>query len=174
MWLLSLTHRLAVGRQQGTSGAQVATCRADWDHADGPGSDLDAPCGAPASHEGGRMERLGGVRSWLVSVVMGLALAALPVLAFAQTDDGSGAAALFGSAFSCICGLIVLAIYVAIAYWIYTDAKKRGNPNAVIWAIVGFVLGLIGLLLYVLIGRNQGTSAPPPAGPTGPSTTARY
>jgi hypothetical protein len=44
----------------------------------------------------------------------------------------------------------------------------------VIWAIVGVVLGLIGLLLYVLIGRNQGTSAPPPAGPTGPSTTARY
>jgi hypothetical protein len=120
------------------------------------------------------MERVGITRARLVSLVMGLALAALPVLAFAQTDDGSGAAAAAALGINCVCGLIGLAIAAAIAYWIYTDAKKRGNPNAVIWAIVGFFLGLIGLLLYVLIGRNQGTATPPPGGPSGPSTTARY
>ncbi len=120
------------------------------------------------------MERLGVVRSRLMGLVMGLALAALPVLAFAQTDDGSGAAAAAALGINCVCGLFGLAIAVGIAYWVYNDAKKRGNPNAMIWAIVGFFLGLIGLLLYVLIGRNQGTSTPPPAGPSGPSTTARY
>ncbi len=121
------------------------------------------------------MERIGIHRSRLMGLVLGLMLAALPVLAFAQTsgDDGSGIAALIGGGFSCVCGLIALVLYIVIAYWIYNDAKKRGNPNAVIWAVVGFILGLIGLLLYFVIGRNQGMT-PPPAGPTGPSTTARY
>ena len=62
------------------------------------------------------------------------------------------------------------------------SAKKRGNPNAIIWGIVTFFFTLIGLILYLLIGRNQGTTmgGPPPTGPTGPanpggpSTTVRY
>src|SRR5689334_17619002 len=103
------------------------------------------------------MERINIYRARLMGLALGFMLAALPVLAFAQTDDGSGAAAAAALGINCVCGLIGLAIAAAIAFWIYNDAKKRGNPNAVIWAIVGFFLGLIGLLLYVLIGRNQGT-----------------
>lgn len=122
------------------------------------------------------MERISRYRSRLMSLGLGLLLAALPVLAFAQTsgDDGSGAIAAAVLGFYCVCGIIWLAIDLAIAYWIYNDAKKRGNPNAAIWGVVGFFLHVIGLLLYFVLGRNQGTNLPPPAGPTGPSTTARY
>jgi hypothetical protein len=117
--------------------------------------------------------------SRMVAIGLGLALAALPLLAFAQTDTSGSGAGLFGGLFGCICGLIGLAIEVFILYWVYTDAKKRGNPNAILWVVVTFFLGLIGLILYVLIGRNQGTSmgGPPPTGPVapgGPSNTVRY
>ena len=101
----------------------------------------------------------------------GLALAALPGLAFAQTDtgdDGAAAVIVGGSfLFTCVCVLISFAIAFAIAYWVYTDAKKRGNPNALIWGILTFVSTLIGLVLYLVIGRNQGTAmgGPPPHRP---------
>ena len=122
------------------------------------------------------MKRVGITWARLVSLVMGLALSALPVLAFAQSDDGSGAAAAIVLGFYCVCLLVWLAVVIGITYWIYNDAKKRANPNAVLWAVVGFFLNIVGLLLYILVGRNQGTpmGGPPPAGPTGPSTTARY
>jgi hypothetical protein len=117
--------------------------------------------------------------SRVAALGLGLVLAALPILAFAQTDNGGSGAGLFGGLFGCICGLIGLAIEVFILYWVYTDAKKRGNPNAILWVVVTFFLGLIGLILYVLIGRNQGTTmgGPPPTGPAapgGPSNTVRY
>jgi hypothetical protein len=109
---------------------------------------------------------------------MGLVLAALPVLAFAQTsgDDAAAGVALFSTGLGCVCSLIGIAIWIFMIYWVYTDAKKRNNPNAIVWVIVTVLTSWVGLLLYVLIGRNQGTSmgGPPPAGPTGPSTTARY
>jgi hypothetical protein len=108
-----------------------------------------------------------------LALALGLALAGLPSLAFAQTgDDGSGAI-LGGGLFSCICGLIWLAVEIGIAYWVYNDAKKRGNPNAILWAVLTFFFTLLGLILYFLIGRNQGTSAggTPPSTPGG---AARY
>lgn len=47
--------------------------------------------------------------------------------------------------------IIVLVIWVVIAVGIYNDANKRGNKNAILWGIVGFLLGLIGLLIYYLV-----------------------
>ena len=112
------------------------------------------------------MNRLPVRVSQVFALLTGLALAAMPVLAFAQTTDDGGLGALIGGGFSCICGLLWLAIFIGIAYWVYSDAKKRGNPNALLWAILTFFFTLLGLILYFLIGRNQGT-----AGPTGPTGT---
>ena len=36
-----------------------------------------------------------------------------------------------------------------IAYFVYNDAQKRGM-NAVVWAIVGFLFGLIGVIIYLI------------------------
>ena len=112
------------------------------------------------------MNRLPVRFSWVLALLTGLALAAMPVLAFAQTGDDGTAAIFGGGIVSCICGLLGLAIAVGAAYWVYNDAKKRGNPNAVLWAVLTFFFTLIGLILYFVIGRNQGTTGTP-------GTTAR-
>lgn len=53
-------------------------------------------------------------------------------------------------------GLIALVLAVVLGYWIYTDATKRGNDNAVLWALVVGILtlltivgGLLGLVIYI-------------------------
>jgi apolipoprotein N-acyltransferase len=125
------------------------------------------------------MRRFRSTRLQALALAAGLALAGLPILAFAQDTSGSDAAAGVGILFTCFCYLIGLVIEIALTYWVYTDAKKRGNPNAVLWGVLTFFLGLLGLLIYILVGRNQGTAmgGPPPAGPTGPagpSNTVRY
>ena len=114
------------------------------------------------------------LKSRALGLGLGLALAAVPALAFAQTDNSG--VGLVGGLFGCVCWLIGLVIDLAIVYWVYTDAKKRGNPNAVLWAVLTFFFTLIGLILYLLIGRNQGSAmgGPPPAGPAGPSNTVQY
>ena len=48
--------------------------------------------------------------------------------------------------------LIGLAILIGASYWVYSDAKKRGNDNALIWGLgtaFGFFLGLFPGLLVV-------------------------
>ena len=115
-------------------------------------------------------------RSSVLALLAGLALAGLPLLAFAQTDTSGADAAggLIATGFGCFCYLIGFVIEVALTWWVYNDAKKRGNPNAVLWAVVTFFLGLIGLLIYILVGRNQGTmmGGPPPPALPAPSLPA--
>lgn len=57
--------------------------------------------------------------------------------------------------------LIGLAISIGIAWWIFKDATRRGDKNAVLWAVLGFFLSLLGLVIY-LVARPKTTSPPPP------------
>ena len=57
--------------------------------------------------------------------------------------------------------LIMLAISIGIAWWIFKDATRRGDKNAVLWAVLGFFLSLLGLVIY-LVARPKTTSPPPP------------
>jgi hypothetical protein len=98
-------------------------------------------------------------------------------------DSGSDATAgllIFG--FTCLCVVAIIGVHLAITYWIYNDARKRGNPNAVIWAVLNLLSDPLGLILYLVIGRNQTTpiggppaptSSPPPAGGPPPESTTR-
>jgi hypothetical protein len=117
------------------------------------------------------MNRLEVRRSWLLALLFGLLSAGLPMAAFAQTtDDGSGAAAIFTLICTCFIMIIGLVIPIGLAYWVYKDAQKMANPNAVLWAVLTFFTTLLGLILYLLIGRNQTTAGgAPPTGPAGPS-----
>lgn len=52
--------------------------------------------------------------------------------------------------------LIAIIIPFALAYYVYTDAKDRGNDDAALWAVVvgvatalTFVGGLVALVVYV-------------------------
>lgn len=53
-------------------------------------------------------------------------------------------------------GVVLVVIAALLAYWVYTDATKRGNDNAVVWALgIGILTlltligGLIGLGIYL-------------------------
>ncbi len=81
------------------------------------------------------------------------------------SDGTAGGLLIFG--FTCLCVVAILAVHVGITYWIYNDAKKRGNPNAVIWAILNLLSDPLGLVLYLIIGRNQPTALGGPAAPGG-------
>lgn len=52
--------------------------------------------------------------------------------------------------FICFLIIIPLVIQFVIAYWMYNDAKKRGEKE-VLWLIVGLVGGIIGLIIWLLV-----------------------
>jgi hypothetical protein len=120
------------------------------------------------------MNRLRITRTWLLALWLGLLTAALPLAAFAQTGDDGAIAAGF-TLFWCFCLILWLVIIVGSCWWIYNDAQKRGLPNGLLWAVLNFFFFPIGLLLYLILGRNQTpTGGAPPTGPAGPSNTVRY
>ncbi len=77
----------------------------------------------------------------------------------ALQDDASNAAGAAGcfacSGFLIFIVLAAIAINVAILVWVARDAKARGMDNAVLWMLVVFFLGIIGLVIYLLV-RPQG------------------
>lgn len=53
---------------------------------------------------------------------------------------------------------IVLAINIAILIWVKNDATARGMENPVLWLVIVFFTGLIGLVIYFLV-RPKGELA---------------
>ena len=52
--------------------------------------------------------------------------------------------------------LLLFVIKIAIVFWVYTDAEENSPHSAVLWALVALFGGLLGLLLYLIIGRDTG------------------
>ena len=61
-----------------------------------------------------------------------------------------------GGAFTALVGLLFLAVYIAAIAWTYSDAQTNSDHPAFLWAIVVFMAPLLGLVLYVLLGRHGG------------------
>lgn len=51
-------------------------------------------------------------------------------------------------------GLVSLIVHLAIILWVYSDAQTRSDQPAFLWAIVAFLAPLLGLVLYLLLGRK--------------------
>lgn len=54
--------------------------------------------------------------------------------------------------------LIALAFFVAhlaMIVWTYSDAESRSDHPPILWALVVFFAPILGLLLYLIIGRNS-------------------
>lgn len=73
---------------------------------------------------------------------------------------------LFAAAFcsGCMGVLILISLLpviftIVISIWMYNDARRRGDPNAVVWAILGLMFNVVGWLIYLVVRG----SAPPPA-----------
>ena len=94
-----------------------------------------------------------------------LAIAAIPALAIPGDVDDEGMRAACGvcAGVALLVPLVVLVTSVIIAVWAYRDAEDRGDRNAVLWAIIGFVFNVVGLLIYLLARRPP--TLPPPSEP---------
>lgn len=87
----------------------------------------------------------------VVAGVLGvLALQSLLVPGSVLAQNGDA----FATSGLCIFGILVIVLNIALLYWVYKDAEKRG-ASAGAWLIVVFLFGLLGLLLY-LIARPKG------------------
>lgn len=64
-----------------------------------------------------------------------------------QSGPGAGMAMFFG--------LVMLVVTIALILWTYSDAKKHSSHPAFLWAIVVFLAPLLGIVLYLLLGRDQ-------------------
>ena len=53
--------------------------------------------------------------------------------------------------------LIFMVLFLALTYWVYEDAQRNSEHPAFLWAIVVFLAPILGLVLYVLLGRNGGS-----------------
>jgi hypothetical protein len=82
----------------------------------------------------------------------------------AQQDgsDAAGAAGCFAcGGFVFILVIALIALNVAILIWVARDAKARGMDGAILWMLLVFFLGIVGLIIY-LIARPQGNLIPCP------------
>ena len=50
----------------------------------------------------------------------------------------------------CAVGLAWLIIWILVAVWVYRDAESRG-ASGILWLIVVILLGLIGLIIYLIV-----------------------
>jgi len=95
-------------------------------------------------------------------------LAGASALAFAtnlwaqnDNDAASGCAACGGCGFLLFLVVGLAVLHVAILIWVARDAKARGIDSAILWMLLVFFLGLIGLVIY-LLARPQGYTVPCP------------
>lgn len=51
-------------------------------------------------------------------------------------------------------GLLTFVVLIAAVVWTYSDAKQNSDQPAFLWAIVVFLAPLLGIVLYLLLGRN--------------------
>lgn len=56
--------------------------------------------------------------------------------------------------------IVVLSILFVVSLaslWAYVDAKKNSSQSAFLWSLVVFFGGVLGILLYFLLGRDAKT-----------------
>ena len=54
----------------------------------------------------------------------------------------------------------VYGIVLAVAVWIYRDAKARGSDRALAWFAATLVFTILPVLAYMYIHRDAGPAAP--------------
>ncbi|MFT4884788.1 MAG: hypothetical protein ACI8U4_002306 [Natronomonas sp.] len=56
--------------------------------------------------------------------------------------------------------LVFMLLFLAMVVWTYSDAKQNSSHPAFLWAIVVFLAPLLGIVLYLLLGRDQQGGGP--------------
>ena len=56
---------------------------------------------------------------------------------------------------SVVCGIVWFIIWLLIALWAYKDSKKKCMDHPILWFLLVFLLGIIGLIIYIIIRKDQ-------------------
>ncbi len=59
--------------------------------------------------------------------------------------------------------LFWLVLAIALPIWTYGDAQRNSPHSPLLWALVVFFGGLLGFLLYLIIGRTGRRGRPQPS-----------
>jgi hypothetical protein len=84
--------------------------------------------------------------------------------------SGSIGGSLFAAAMMMYIIILVIWFIIAIAVgvWVYRDAESRGMGGAM-WLIICLILGIIGLIIYLIVRKPKTVSTSPTT--TGTTTT---
>ncbi len=52
-------------------------------------------------------------------------------------------------------GLLFFLLYLGMVVWTYRDAKRNSSHPAFLWAVVVFLAPLLGIVLYLILGRGS-------------------
>ena len=52
-------------------------------------------------------------------------------------------------------GLFLLIVEIALVVWTYRDAQTNSSHPEFLWALVVFLAPLLGIVLYLILGRNE-------------------
>lgn len=52
--------------------------------------------------------------------------------------------------------LVIYGIVIAVAVWIYRDARARGSRYAIVWGIATLVFAIVPVLVYMYLHRDVG------------------
>jgi hypothetical protein len=98
----------------------------------------------------------------LAAGLAGACALAFATICSAQEDNGAASCAACGGCGGLILVLVALVVLnVMLLIWVARDAKARGMDSSVLWMLVVFFLGLLGLVIY-LFARPQGITVPCP------------
>ena len=57
-------------------------------------------------------------------------------------------------------GFALLIAGIVGTLWVFVDASENSSQSAVLWGLVALFGGILGILLYVLLGRDGGSERP--------------
>ncbi|MWV40959.1 MULTISPECIES: PLDc N-terminal domain-containing protein [Natrialba] len=60
-----------------------------------------------------------------------------------------------GAGFVVLFGLVMVLVTLALIVWTFVDAQENSSHPAFLWALVVFFAPFLGVVLYVLIGRDR-------------------
>lgn len=56
-------------------------------------------------------------------------------------------------------GFVMFLVFaIVLPLWVYSDAQENSPHSGMLWALVVFFSGIVGLILYVILGRQTGPS----------------
>ncbi len=73
----------------------------------------------------------------------------------------------------CVFGIIFLIIWIYMIYWVYKDAESRGMDSTV-WVIIVFFTWIIGLIIYLVVRRDNPKGSYQTPGGYGPPPQPGY